>query len=137
MATPAPIDLKLVYEFVSVAHTDFKRVQEMLLQEPNLVNATWDWGEGDWETALGAAAHMGRADIANFLLQNGSRLDIFAAAMLGKFEIVMAAVKDNPEIINILGPHGIPLIDHAKAGGEASAHVANFLEKQATSKNKL
>src|SRR5436309_3463259 len=77
----------LVQEFVGKAHTDLQRVQELLGQEPKLVNATWDWGEGDWETALGAAAHMGRQDIAVYLLEHGARIDLFAAAMLGKLEI--------------------------------------------------
>jgi len=118
----------LVYEFVSVAHTDLARVQELIKKEPTLVNATWDWGGGDWETSLGAAAHMGRADIANFLLAHGARIDIFAAAMLGKLEIVKAAVADNPGIVNIPGPHGIPLIAHAQAGGEAAIEVLRLLE---------
>ena len=130
MAELPVLDSKLVYEFVGVAHTDLKRVQELLTQEPNLVNCARDWGGGDWETGLGAAAHMGRADIANFLLQHGARLDIFAAAMLGKLEIVKAAVLDNPEVIHVKGPHDIPLIAHAMAGGEAAAEVAAFLEKQ-------
>lgn len=48
-------------------------VQELLAQEPALINNAWDWGGGDWETGLGAAAHMGRHDIANYLLKNGAR----------------------------------------------------------------
>ena len=40
------IDAKLVYEFVSVAHSNLERVQEFLAQEPNLTNAAWDWGVG-------------------------------------------------------------------------------------------
>ena len=45
------------------------------------MNASWDWGGGDWETGLGAAAHMGRRDIAELLLGRGARLDLFAAAI--------------------------------------------------------
>jgi len=46
-------------------------------KEPSLENATWDWGGGGYfERALGAAAHVGRKDIANFLLRNGARLDL-------------------------------------------------------------
>lgn len=119
----------LVFEYVSVSHGDLERVWQLLEQEPALVNAAWDWGGGDWETGLGAAAHMGRADIANFLLARGARLDIFAAAMLGKIAIVKAAVADNPDILNIPGPHGIPLIAHAEAGGELAIEVLQFLEK--------
>ena len=97
-------------------------------EEPGLINSAWDWGNGDWETALGAAAHMGRKDIADFLLSNGSRLDIFAAAMLGKTEIVRKILSAFPEMKDALGPHGIPLLAHAKAGGKEAQEVVTFLE---------
>lgn len=110
-----------------VAHSDLDRTRELLAHEPALVNATWDWGGGDFETALGAASHMGRKDIANFLLENGARLDLFAAVMLGKLDLVKAALAEYPDAINVPGPHGIPLIDHAKAGGEDAITVLEFL----------
>jgi hypothetical protein len=121
------LEAKLVEEFVIKAHGDLERVKEMLEQEPAFVNATWDWGGGDFESALGAAGHMGRKDIANYLLDNGARIDIFVAAMLGKLEIVKAALSAYPEAKNILGPHGIPLIAHAEAGGEDAKGVLDFL----------
>ena len=117
----------LVQEFVGNAHGNLVRVKELLGQEPNLVNATWDWGGGDFETALGAASHMGNKPIANYLLEHGARLDIFAAAMLGKLEIVKAALTLYPEMIQTPGPHGIPLIAHAEAGGEDAKSVLEFL----------
>lgn len=130
MDTKPALEAKLVQEFVGVAHGDLDRVKELLAQEPALVNATWDWGGGDFETALGAAAHMGRKDIAAFLLENGARLDIFAAAMLGKLEVIKAALSAYPESINTPGPHGISLIAHAKAGGDDAKAVLEFLESQ-------
>src|SRR5262245_40453994 len=122
------LELDLVQEFVAKAHGDFERVKEMLTQQPSLVNSTWDWGGGDFETALGAAAHMGRTDIANFLLEHGARLDLFAAAMLGKLDIVKAALSVYPDAIKIPGPHGIPLLSHAQAGGDEAKAVLEFLE---------
>jgi hypothetical protein len=92
------------------------------------VNAAWDWGGGDWETALGAAAHMGRADIARYLLAHGARLDVFAAAMLGQVEIVAAIVGAYPAVREARGPHGISLLDHARAGGPAAAAVVALLQ---------
>ena len=130
MDTKPALESKLVQEFVAVAHSDLNRVKELLAQEPALVNATWDWGGGDFESALGAAGHMGRKDIANFLLEHGARIDIFVAAMLGNLEIVKAALTAYPEAINTPGPHGIPLIAHAKAGGEDAKAVLEFLESQ-------
>lgn len=125
---PAALETTLVQDFVRSAHADLDRVKELLAQEPALINSTWDWGGGDWETGLGGAAHMGRRDIALYLLENGARLDLFAAAMLGKLEIVKAALDSFPEAINTLGPHGIPLIAHAEAGGEAAKKVLEYLE---------
>ena len=122
------LELDLVQEFVAKAHGDLERVKEMLAQQPSLVNSTWDWGGCDFETALGAAAHMGSKDIANFLLENGARLDLFAAAMLGKLDIVKAALTAYPEAINIPGPHGISLLAHAQAGGDDAKSVLEFLE---------
>jgi len=122
------LEATLVQEFVVKSHADLKRVKELLAQEPALINATWDWGGGDWETGLGAASHMGRSDIANFLLENGARLDLFAATMLGKLEIVRAALETYPEAINIPGPHGIPLIAHAQAGGNDAIQVYDYLK---------
>ena len=129
MDTKPALEAKLVQEFVGVAHTDLKRTKELLTQEPALVNATWDWGGGDFETALGAASHMGNKPIANLLLEHGARLDIFAAAMLGKLDIVKAALEAYPDAINTPGPHGIPLINHAQAGGEEAKAVLEYLEK--------
>ena len=64
----------------------------------------------------------------DFLIENGARLDLFAAAMLGKIEIVKATLQAFPEAIRTPGPHGIPLIAHAKAGGDEAREVLEFLE---------
>jgi hypothetical protein len=122
------LDQTLVKEFVTKAHRDLSRVNALLDQEPRLVNAAWDWGGGDWETGLGAAAHMGRKDIAHALLARGARLDVFAAAMLGKLEIIQAVLSTFPEALQVKGPHGISLLQHARAGGEEAAPVLAFLE---------
>ena len=112
----------LAKEFVVAGHANLKRTKELLELQPGLLNACWDWGGGDFETGLGAAAHMGQRDIARFLLENGARLDLFAAAMLGKLDIVKAALTAFPEAVHIPGPHGIPLIAHARAGGDYQRH---------------
>jgi hypothetical protein len=125
---PPPLDSELVQSFVSNAHGDLDAVRELLEREPALVNAAWDWGGGDWETGLGAAAHMGRRDIALFLLDHGARVDVFAAAMLGETEVVRAMLTAWPELRDARGPHGIPLLAHAKAGGEPARAVVDFLE---------
>jgi hypothetical protein len=125
---PPQLDRELVEAFVGNAHGDLAEVQRLLGQEPALVNAAWDWGGGDWETGLGAASHMGEREIALFLLDNGARLDLFAAAMLGYVDVVRAALEAHPEWRDAKGPHGIPLIAHALNGGEAAEAVVELLE---------
>jgi hypothetical protein len=122
-----PIDAELVHEFVLKAHSDLDAVRKLLETEPQLVNASWDWGGGDWETGLGAAAHIGRREIALFLLDRGARMDVFAAAMLGEVEIVRAILTAHPSLADAPGPHGIPLIKHAEAGGEQAREVLALL----------
>ncbi|MBV9471053.1 MAG: hypothetical protein JO316_06090 [Abitibacteriaceae bacterium] len=128
MGKKSALAADMVCEFVNEAHGNFERVKAMLEQEPGLLNAAWDWGGGDWETGLGAAAHMGRKDIALYLVERGARLDIFAAAMLGRAEVVQAIIAAQPEARNALGPHGISLLTHAKKGGKEAAAVVKLLQ---------
>lgn len=118
----------LVQDFVIFAHSDLDMVKKLLEKNAALVNATMDWGGGDWETALGGASHMGRRDIAEFLLERGARIDIFAAAMLGQLDAVKALLTAHPKLIDTKGPHGIPLLAHAKAGGKKAEEVYKYLD---------
>jgi hypothetical protein len=124
-------DATVVSEMVSVAHGNVSRVRELLSNRPALANAGWDWGFGDWETPLGAASHVGNREIAALLLDAGARPTIFSAAMLGQVDVVKAFVTSMPGIQRIRGPHGIPLLAHAKAGG--AAEVVTYLESVADS----
>ena len=120
-------DRARVKRFVIAGHVNLAAVKAMLAEEPNLINGAIDWGNGDFETALGGASHMGRRDIAEYLLEHNARMDIFAATMLGKVDIVKAAVAAFPNIVHVPGPHGIPLIVHAEKGGPAAKDVLEFL----------
>jgi hypothetical protein len=120
-------DRARVKRFVIAGHVNLAAVKAMLAEEPKLINGTIDWGNGDFETALGGASHMGRRDIAEYLLEHNARMDIFAATMLGKLDIVEAAVAAFPNIVQVPGPHGIPLIVHAERGGPAAKNVLEFL----------
>jgi hypothetical protein len=127
-AKPPRLDLALVEAFVRAGHVDLDRTKALLAQEPGLLNATWDWGGGDWETALGGAGHMGRKDIALFLISSGARMDIFQAAMLGRLDIVKPMLTAFPNVANSKGPHGITLMTHAQKGGEEAVAVVRFLQ---------
>lgn len=117
-----------VREIVTVAHFDIDRVKALVNERPALVNAAWDLGFGDWETPLGAASHVGRREIAEFLISKGARVDLFAAAMLGRLDAVKAIIAIQPGIQRTRGPHGIPLLAHAEAGGKEAEAVAVYLK---------
>lgn len=108
--TTHPDDISAV---VGASHTNFEKVKELVDARPELAKATWDWGFGDIESALGAASHMGRKDIAEYLMSHGARADIFTFAMLGKLKAVKCIIEAVPGIESALGPHGFTLMHHA------------------------
>lgn len=118
----------LVREIVGASHANLPRVKELVTARPSLAKAAWDLGFGDWETALGAASHVGNREIAQFLLENGAHPTIFSAAMLGHLDTVKAFVAASPGIQKTKGPHSINLMNHAKAGGKQAAEVVAYLE---------
>jgi hypothetical protein len=118
----------LVQDFVIYAHSDPAMVAKLLDREPALVNASVDWGAGDWETGLGGASHMGRRDIAELMLARGARIDIFCAAMLGQLDVVKALLVLEPKLIDAKGPHGFTLHFHAQVGGEKAKPVLDHLQ---------
>jgi hypothetical protein len=125
------LDGELVRAFVIAGHGDLEKVRTMFADQPMLINAAWDWGGGDFETALGGAAHVGNVDIARFLLANGAHNSIYAAAMLGQLELVKAFIAVQPNAHRLPGAHGIPLLVHARQGGEAASEVLAYLESLA------
>jgi hypothetical protein len=127
---PPALRPTLVEEFVRKAHGDVPATKALLAETPGLLNATWDWGGGDFEMGIGGAGHMGNREIAEFLIGEGGRMDIFVAAMLGKLDIVKAMLGAYPGLLQSKGPHGIPLMTHAKKGGTQAEPVVAFLESQ-------
>jgi len=114
---------------VGASHGNFDKVKELVNSRPELAGASWDWGFGDWETALGAASHVGRRDIAEFLMSHGARPDIFTYTMMGMLKSVQEIIETVPGIQTHPGPHGITLLQHAKNRLEAkdisAADIAN------------
>jgi len=130
LATSFPAqDPALVREMVGVSHGNFARARELVERQPALARAAYDWGFGDWESALDAASHVGNREIALFLLASGARPTIFSAAMLGQLDVVKAFVAAIPGIQRTLGPHGITLLAHAAAGRDQARPVLEYLEQ--------
>lgn len=123
----SPLPRLLVQDFVIFAHSDLPMVQRLLTRQPALVNATIDWGGGDWESALGAASHMGRRDIAEYLLAHGARIDIFCATMMGLIDVVKTFLTLQPALIDAKGPHGFTLHFHAQLADDGGK-ILDFLQ---------
>lgn len=120
-------DPDMARDIVGASHGNIARVRELLEAHATLAKAAWDWGFGDWETALGAASHVGNREIAALLIKHGARPDLFTFAMLGQLDVVKAYIAANPGIQRIAGPHGITLLSHARAGGDEAAAVVKYL----------
>ena len=103
-------------------------VSKLLDKEPALVNSFMDWGGGDWESGLGAAAHMGNRDMAQLLLERGARMDIFCAVMMGQLDAVRAFLTLQPKLIDAKGPHGFSLHFHAQLAGDQAGVMLAYLQ---------
>ena len=115
---------------VGQAHRSLEKVRELVEATPLLVNACWDWGGGDFETPLEAAAHTGGREIAEYLLSKGARPTIYAAGMLGQLDLVKAFHAFDPKAHLIPGPHGFTLLHCVKKGGPAAQPVLDWLLSQ-------
>ena len=62
------------------------------------------------------------------LVEGHSFEEGFAAAMLGHFDVVKAAITADPRAAKAPGPHGIPLMMHVKMGGEPARPVLEYLQ---------
>jgi hypothetical protein len=124
------IEEAMASEVVGVSHFNLDRLKTLVNRRPELARASWDWGFGDWETAIGAASHVGRKDIVGFLMSKGARPDIFTFAMLGSYSIVKSIIEFSPGVQQIAGPHGISLLQHVKNGKSNQ-------DTNATERNKL
>ena len=107
-----PPSTEQIREFVIAGHGNLERVKQMVAENPGLLNASYQWNENDAETAVQAAAQVGSANVAQFLLKQGAPLDICTAAMLGMSEEVERRLTADPQNANATGAHGIPLLPH-------------------------
>lgn len=113
-------------EFVGASHARFERVKELLAEDPGLAKTSWDWGFGDWETAIGAASHTGQKPIIELLIAHGARPTLFTLAALDEIDAVRAVLEHVPGADALEGPHSLSLHHHASAG--KAARVMEYLE---------
>src|SRR5579864_2028463 len=106
-----------IREFVIAGHGNFEKVKKMLAENPLLLNASHQWNENDRETAIQAAAQVGNAQIARFLVDRGAPLETCTAAMLGHWDEVERFLREDPLSATATAAHGIPLLPHAVWSG--------------------
>ena len=121
------LDKKVVQEFVGAGHGKFDKVKELLEEHPTLINAAHDWKYGDFETALGAASHVGHKELATYLIDKGAQANIFTAALFGKMDIIKSMLEYFPNTLHAKGPHGFTLLHHAQRGGDDAKEVEEYL----------
>lgn len=114
-------DPDLVKELVGAGHFNLPRVQAILAEHPQLINAVAPWNE----TALQAAGHVGNLPAVRWLLEQGAVPDLCTWAVLGNLDQVKAAVDADPGQALFRGVHGISLLTHAAFGG--SLEVVDYL----------
>lgn len=136
-AQSEPLNSELVKEFVGAGHNDLSKVQSMLKENPNLIFSMYDWGSGDFETAIEGAGHVGDKEIANFLIAEGARVNIFALTMLGKTQIVKPVLEEFPNLIYSKGPHGFTLLHHAKVGEKDSEELYEYVQSKGLTELKI
>ena len=122
-----PFRVETMREVVYYAHSDLLKVEQLISESPHLINATVDWGDGDFESALGAASHVGNPEIANFLIDKGARIDLFTMAMLGYSDSVINILERNPKTLKMIGPHGFTLLHHSEIG-VSSPELSDYLQ---------
>jgi ankyrin repeat protein len=97
-------------QFIIDAHSDLETLKTKVAETPELVHA---YNQETIESALGAAGHMARRDIAQFLLENGAQLELATAAMMGMLEHVREQLEADPSLALSGGAHNIPVAAHA------------------------
>ncbi len=131
------LDKKIVQEFVGAGHGEFEKVKELLEEYPTLLNAAHDWRFGDFETALGAASHVGYKELAQYLIDKGAQANIFTAALFGRIDIIKPMLDLFPNALNAKGPHGLTLLHHAQRGKEDAKEVEEYLVSLGAKETKI
>jgi ankyrin repeat protein len=104
-ATAVPTQ-ETIDQFVGNAHGNLVVVKELLEKYPSIVSANASWTE----TAIEAAAQTGMVEIVKYLIDHGADYDICTAAMLGSLNCLEEFLKEDPNLVNARGAHGLPIL---------------------------
>lgn len=132
-----PMNTAIIKEFVGAGHRNLDKVKEMHAEMPTLIYSSYDWGDGDFEEAIEGAGHVGNKEIANFLIQQGARANLFVLTMLGKTDLVKPVLEAYPKLIFAKGPHGFTMLHHAVVGGPDAEELHEYLFNKGLSETKV
>lgn len=97
---------EIVAFFQAVKTGDLETVKQMTEKNPSIVNAMDDSSLSPVITA----AYHGEMNIANYLVANGAKMDIFSSSALGLTYIVKNLVQKYPKMVNAVAIDGnLPL----------------------------
>jgi hypothetical protein len=112
---------------VGIAHSDLDAVRDAVDRDPDLVHAVATTTEG----AVEAAAHMGRTDIADLLLDRGAPYAIPTAVMRNDLDAVRRLLDEDPDRIRERGAHDFALLWYPVIGGGHRAMMELLLSRGA------
>ena len=133
---PDPLPADKVKDFVVAGHRDINQVKQMLVEMPTLLYATWEWGGGDFETALEVAGHTGNKEIAEYLIGLGARTTLFVLTMLGKTDLVKSWLERYPQYLSARGPHGLTLLHQCAKRRRPGQRTGRLPAEQGPERNK-
>jgi len=100
------IPLHIQGNVVGKAHRDLDAVKDFIRKNPKLVHSLATTSE----SAVEAGAHMGRKDIAGFLLESGAPYSMPTAVFMEDFSTVKKMLTEDPNRIHERGAHDFGLL---------------------------
>ncbi len=85
-------------------------------------------GGGDFETALGGASHVGYIELVNYLVENGTQMNLLTFCLLGKTDMVKSMLASYPALLIMKGPRGFSPLDYPIQGEANALEIKKYLE---------
>ena len=116
----ADLPLPTRRDFVGAAHGNLAALRERVAEDPRFVHSVATTNEA----AVEAGAHMGNAEIVEYLLDLGAPYDLPTAVMRGDEATVRARLNADPRSVNERGAHDYPLLWYPSIGRGSPKMVA-------------
>jgi len=126
-ANPLASSAKTTSVVIDDEETEIRRLQKMIQNSPDLINAP-SGGEGDNFTPLGRAANKGQLRVAQFLLDSGAEVN---RAYQSRTPLLLAAARGHKAMIELLLAKGAD-VGARDNYGKTALHIAAENGFQAT-----